>query len=231
MPTVFITGASRGIGLELARIYAKDGAKVIACARNPARADALRALAREDNVEIEPLDVTSDTALSALPGRLGKTAIDILINNAGLGDPGPAGGDLLALDYKRFEELITVNALAPLKVAAALYPNIKAGQAKKIVTVSSRLGSIGLNVDGALPTYRASKAMVNQLMRSLAARAKRDAIAVMVVHPGWVRTDMGGAQASLSPTESATALKRIISDLDLAHTGSFVNYDGDVLPW
>lgn len=231
MPTVFITGANRGIGLELARVYAATGAKVIACARQPAKADALRALAQGHDIEIETLDVTSDSALSQLAQKRAGTPIDILINNAGQGDPGPGGGDLLSLDYERFNALIAVNAFAPLKVASALYPNVRAGKVKKIITVSSRLGSIGLNGDGALPTYRASKAMLNQLMRSLAARARKDGIAVMVVHPGWVRTAMGGKQASLGPAESAAALKTIIDDLDLAHTGTFMNYDGEVLPW
>jgi NAD(P)-dependent dehydrogenase (short-subunit alcohol dehydrogenase family) len=232
MPTVFVTGANRGLGLEFVRQYAADGWEVLATCRDPDRADALRGLAsesKEGRVEVVTLDVADDGQADRLTGRLGDRPIDLVINNAGV-----YGGDrqeLPDLDFEGWLRTLSVNTLGPLRVVRALLPNVRAGRGRKIVALTSGMGSIANNTSGGYYAYRTSKAALNAAFKSLSIDLRDDGIAVAVVSPGWVRTDMGGPNARLSPAESVADLRRVVEGLDLAGSGGFYSYDGSPLPW
>ena len=226
MATVFITGASRGIGRGLAEAYLGRGDRVFATARSAADLDGLVA-AHGDRVVPVVLDVTDGAAVD----RLGETvegAIDILINNAGI--IGPETPDALSMDYGAFARTLEVNAIAPLRIAHALLPRLPRWGGAKIVTVSSQMGMMAYAKSDRI-AYRASKAAVNKVMQGLASDLMDEGIAVMLVHPGWVRTDMGGPDADISLEESVRGLVQVIDGLSLASTGSFVAYNGMTVPW
>jgi NAD(P)-dependent dehydrogenase (short-subunit alcohol dehydrogenase family) len=231
MPTTLITGANRGIGLELARQYAGDGWRVVATCRDPDRAEALGELAGETDgrVEIHRLDVTDERRLRELARELGEIAIDVLIANAGRHgerDRGPG-----EVDPEVWSEVFRVNAIAPLATAGAFLEHVARSDAGRIVVVSSVMGSIGSNVDGGNYVYRSSKAAANAVARSLAIDLEPRGILVVALHPGWVRTDMGGAEAPLPPAESAAGCRKVIASLTAARSGTFLDYSGSPLPW
>jgi NAD(P)-dependent dehydrogenase (short-subunit alcohol dehydrogenase family) len=195
MPTVLITGANRGLGLEFARQYAGDGWQVIACCRKPDQAtDLQRAVtAHSSAVEVQALDVADGGSVAALAERLAGRPIDLLVNNAGLGQ---RGGDTLGqIDYDSWQELLAVNTLGPMRVTEALIANVAASRQKRVVTLTSGLGSLSLLAQEAGPgfgpayQYRTSKAAVNIAMLALAHQAKPRGITVVLFSPGWVRTD------------------------------------------
>jgi len=227
MAIVMITGANRGIGIELVSAYTANGAQVLACCRRPQSADALQkiAAASSGRVTICPLDVINPQDIANLKKEIGLTPIDILINNAGISD-----SDQAEVDYETWDEAFRVNCMAPYRVSTAFRANLAAGTEKKLATISSQLGSIANNTGGHT-VYRSSKAAVNQVMKGLAHEYRSDGIAVVMLHPGWVRTDMGGPQAPVSPADSAHGLKRVIEDLRIETTGKFVDYQGQELPW
>ena len=237
MPTVLITGANRGLGLELARQYAGDGWRVLACARNP-DAGPLAALAGEQpGVSRHALEVTDASSVGALAVSLEGTPIDVLLNVAGVmhrrhdtadGTPRPAFG---AFDYDDWARVLAVNVLGQARVAEALVDHVAASDQKKIVTLSSELGSVGGNKSGGLYAYRSSKAAVNAMMKSMAIDLAPRGIIAVPMHPGWVRTDMGGPKAPLSAEESAAGMRRVIAGLTLADSGRFLQWDGQELPW
>ena len=222
--TVLITGANRGIGLEYARQFEAKGYTVIGTARQPDEATELKAL----GVRVEALDVTDAASVAALAKRLDGVPIDVLINNAGIGDRDDT--DVLATDFATFERTLAVNTIGPLRVTQALLPNLRAGTRKHIVNMSSRLGSIALN-NGKFPAYRASKAALNQVSRSLSIDLGKQGFVVVAVHPGWVRTDMGGAEAPLLPDESVRGLLALIERLAASDNGRFYDYLGAEIPW
>lgn len=222
--TVLITGANRGLGLEYARQFKAKGYAVIGTARNPGEAAELAAL----DVQVEALDVTDAASVAALAKRLDGVPIDVLINNAGIGDRDDTS--ILATDFAMFERTLAVNTLGPLRVTQALLPNLRAGGRKHIVNMSSRLGSITLN-NGNYPAYRASKAALNQVNRNLSIELGKQGFVVVVVHPGWVRTEMGGAEAPLLPEESVRGLVKLIERLSASDNGRFYDYLGEELPW
>src|SRR5260221_6879756 len=203
MTTVLITGANRGIGLEFARQYAAEGADVIACCRAPEKADALNALAKTGRLEVMALEVTSPNSVAALKAALGGRPIDVLINNAGVG--GPRNEPRGAIDFDAWVETLKTNSIAPMLVSLALHDNLKAGKLKKLVTITSMMGSIA-NHGGGAYAYRASKAAVNSVMHGLSKEWAKDGIAVGIFHPGWVTTDMGGAGAPVTPSASVKGL-------------------------
>ncbi|MCY4238078.1 MAG: SDR family oxidoreductase [Rhodospirillaceae bacterium] len=226
MTNVLITGAGRGIGLELARRFLAAGARVNATVRDMAKADSLRSLG--NMVTINVCDVTSDADVSALAEGLADKPIDVLINNAGiLLNRGEAFGNI---DLEAFEEVLRVNTIAPIRVAQAFADNVAASSKKLIVNVSSRMGSIGEGGVAAY-SYRASKAALNMAMTTIAKDLEGQGVTVIVVHPGWVRTDMGGSSASLSVEESVDGLMHVIDSVSMVDTGSFFNYDGTSIQW
>jgi NAD(P)-dependent dehydrogenase (short-subunit alcohol dehydrogenase family) len=232
-PTVLVTGANRGIGLALARAYAARGWRVIATARRPAEAVELRALAASDpDVTLETLDVTDHGQVDALATRLRGRPIDVLINNAGIiGDR--ATQVLGRFDYAVAREVFETNTLAPMKMAEALLPNLLAGRQKKLVTLSSSEGSITQVDSPRIYWYRSSKAAVNMAMRNLAFAVKKDSVAVALVNPGPVATDMmKNARIPLQPVdEAAGKVIGIIDTLTLETTARFWDYAGGELPW
>jgi len=226
MPTALITGAGRGIGLALAEAYAADDWTVIAGVRSERAADAVSRL--DGDVVPVTLDVADPASVGILSARLSGLAIDLLINNAGVGDPKKPFGEI---DFAAFQRVLEVNTISPVRIAEAFLEHLRQGEQKKIMTLSSQLGSIANNQTGGRIPYRASKAAVNASMRSIAHDLKGEGFTVNVFHPGWVATDMGGDQAPVSPAESAAGLKRLIDRLGPAESGRFFNYDGKELPW
>ncbi len=225
MKTILITGANRGIGLELARRYASDGDKVLACCRNPQEATDLKAL---EGVKVFQLDVTDGASVKALKADLGDMPVDILINNAGINlEP----QSFEEMDFDKWEETFRVNSIGPFRVVQALIDNVKAGKDKKIVTISSKMGSVGNVYYGGAIAYSSSKSAVNMVTKILANRFRDDGIIAVPLHPEWVRTDMGGPGARISAEESAAGLRKVIAGLTLAESGRFFQYDGEELPW
>ncbi|MGB3812033.1 MAG: SDR family oxidoreductase [Shinella sp.] len=213
---MLITGASRGLGRAFADLYAAAGFRVIACLRQGAG---------------ETLDVSDAGSIAALGARLEGQPIDIVINNAAI--RGDTGG-LASLEAEDFLEVMRINALAPLLLARALWPNLVAGRRKVLVNISSRAGSLAegtIDDEDGDYAYRCSKAALNMATVKLAQDFQRDGIAVISLHPGWVRTDMGGAEASVDVAESAGGLKALIDAVTMAETGSFRAYDGRTVAW
>ncbi|WP_430437256.1 SDR family oxidoreductase [Oceanibaculum nanhaiense] len=225
MPTVLITGANRGIGLEFTKQYAADGWKVIATARDPGKADELKAV---PGVQVEALEVTDDASVAALAKKLAGTKIDVLLNNAGIS--GPRGFAIGEWDFKAWEEVLSVNAVAPLRVTQAFLPHVEASEKKQVVFISSRMASITLNGGGSA-FYRSSKTALNMAVSCLALEVKDRGITCTVMHPGWVKTDMGGPGADITTNESVSGLRKVIGGLDISKTGKFFNYDGAEFPW
>lgn len=233
-PTVLITGANKGIGLELVRQYAARGARVVATARNPAQAIDLNALAAANaRITVEQLDVTDPERVAALAARYASTPIDVLINNAGISG-GMQSQMLGKLDFAVFEEVLRVNTIAPLRIAEAFLPSVLASRDKRIVVVSSSEGSIGMVNSSRLYFMRASKAALNMTMKNLAIALKSKGVSVGMLNPGLVDTDFmrGVPKKMLRPAaDAARDMMRNIDTLTPANTGAFLNYDGQVLPW
>ena len=222
--TVLITGANRGIGLELARQYTAAGWQVVGTARKPEQAEELRAL----NARILQLDVTDQQSISRMAQELGDQAVDLLINNAGIF---PRVRTITDVNFDDVTRTFAVNTIGPMRVTRALLPNLRSGQVKKVVNITSRLGSIADNSGGGFYGYRESKAALNMFTRSLANELSGDGFTCVVVHPGWVQTDMGGASATLTAEESAQGIRNVIANLSPDDSGTFWNYDGAPLPW
>ncbi len=227
MPTCVITGSNRGLGLEFVKQYAADGWEVIATCRNPDRADALNAV--PGPVRVGKLDVSEFAAAAAFAAHLAATPIDVLINNAGV--YGPRNATYADIDPDAWTEVLRINALAPLKLAAALVPALARSPQPRIVSVTSKMGSIAENTSGGVYIYRSSKAALNALMKSLALDLRDQGITVAVLHPGWVRTEMGGPNALIDVTESVTGMRQVIAGLGPDDAGRFFNYDGREIPW
>jgi NAD(P)-dependent dehydrogenase (short-subunit alcohol dehydrogenase family) len=226
--TVLVTGANRGIGLELSRQYHAAGWQVIATAREPEAARDLKALG--EGVRIAQLDVTRPESVAALAASLGKEPIDLLINNAGQG-VGFEARPLTELKIDEFERVMQVNALGPVRVTQALLPNLRAGKGKTIVGISSVLGSIAANREGGFYGYRESKAALDMFMRGLAAELKSEGFICIAIIPGWVKTDMGGPDAPLTPEESVAGMRKVLDHLKPEDSGKFWSYDGTNIPW
>ncbi|GAB2176835.1 SDR family oxidoreductase [Dongia sp. agr-C8] len=226
MPTVLITGANRGIGLELAKQYAGDGWSVIATARDPKQADGLKAL--KGDIRIEALEVTDEKQIAALAKALKGTAIDVLLNNAGMLTGYESFGDT---DTKSWLQTLHVNSIAPLKLTEALVEHVAASQQKKVAAITSGMGSIGTHASTGAYAYRSSKAALNMVMVTAANELRSRGISVAVISPGWVRTDMGGAGAPLDVKQSAAGIRKVIDKLKVGISGQFFNYSGENLPW
>ena len=223
-PTVLITGANRGLGLEFARQFHAAGARVIGTARRPAEARELNAL----GVRVEQLDVTDPDSVAGLARRLGDAPLDILINNAGVGGRELS---LATLDMDVVERCWQVNCLGPMRVTQALLPALGRGEHRLVVNITSQLGSIEANTRGGYYGYRESKAALNMFTRSLAHELASDGFICVVMSPGWVRTAMGGPRAPLSPQESIAGMRKVMGRLRPKDSGSFFDYRGKRLPW
>jgi NAD(P)-dependent dehydrogenase (short-subunit alcohol dehydrogenase family) len=229
--TVLVTGANRGLGLEFVRQYAEAGWRVFAACRAPKSAKELKALeARHPGrIRIIALDVTDSESVRSAAAQLRGEPVDLLLNNAGVG--GPPGQRIGNLDYAAWSRVFDANVLGPARVTEAFVEHVAQGRDRRIVTVTSRMGSIADNTSGGSYAYRSSKAGVNAVMKSFAIDLAARGITCVVVHPGWVRTDMGGAGGKLAPAESVKALRSLIASVGPEDAGKFYNYDGSGLPW
>lgn len=227
MSTVLVTGANRGIGLEFVRQYAAAGWKVLACCRNPGTARDLNTLTGD--VAVFALDVDDDADIARLAIDLRNVPIDVLINNAGVS--GAEGGTLGKISSDAWMQTLRTNAVAPVKMAEAFLDNVAASKGRRLVAISSRLGSIELNGEGGRYAYRSSKAALNAAWKSLSRDLAPKGIVCAVFHPGWVRTDMGGPSAPVTPPQSVAGMIEVIAGLTPGDTGGFINYDGERLPW
>ena len=232
MNTVLITGANRGIGLEFARQYAADGWQVVACCRQPQQAEALNRLADQykDRFSIHRLDVRELAEIDQLSHKLQDLPIDILINNAGV-YPHAQNGEFGHISYDDWMEAFRVNTFAPLKMVEALIEQIACSQLKIVATITSKMGSIADNQRGGSYIYRSSKAAVNTVVKSLAIDLQPRGIIAVLLHPGWVQTDMGGRGALISTKQSVTGMKSILDRVTHSDTGKFIAYDGQHIPW
>jgi len=230
MPSIIITGANRGLGLEFARQYAEAGWRVYAGCREPHCAGDLHDLARtHPKVSYHGVDVRDHKQIDALAGDLAHEKIDILLNNAGIyHDHGESFGHL---DYDAWTESFRVNTLAAAKMAEAFFLHIARSEKRLIVAITSLMGSIADNGSGGYYPYRSSKAALNAVMKSLSIDLKPKKIGALILHPGWVKTDMGGPNAEITPEISVRGMRKVIDDFTMNDTGKFFSYDGKELPW
>jgi len=222
--TCLVTGANRGIGLELARQLAARGDTVVGTARDPEAAAELRGL----GARVEELDLASAKSVGAFARRLKGLPIDRLIHNAAIGVAGPAAAEV---DAEGLETHLRVNAVGPFLLTQALLPNLRAGQGKLVIAISSGLGSIAENTTGGWVAYRASKTALHQLMRTFAAELSSEGLLFVLLSPGWVRTGMGGQDAPLSPEQSVRAMLKVMDRLGPKDSGSFFGERGRRIPW
>jgi len=222
--TVLVTGANRGIGLEYVRQLAARGYKVIGTARDPAEAEELAVVADR----VEQLDVAVPESVATLGQRLEGVPIDILINNAGMFDRRDVSVE--GVDFAVMAQVFAVNALGPLRVARELMPNLRSGKRRTIVNMSSELGSIE-HSNGRWYAYRTSKAALNQITRTMSVELAPHDFICVVLHPGWVRTDMGGSEATYSTQESVAGLVAVIERLGPGDNGRFYDFRGTAIRW
>ncbi len=229
--TILITGANRGIGFEITQQYAKAGWRVIACCREPEKAQGLDGVRSDhrEQVSIHRLDVTNSEPIKALATSVEDTPIDILLNNAGI--YGQRDDSLGNIDEDKWLETFRVNTIAPIKVMEAFIDVVAASKRKVFATITSKMGSMADNTSGGSYVYRSSKAALNAVMKSAANDLEGRGISVVVIHPGWVRTDMGGPSALLSVEQSAKSIRELLGRVSIEDTGKFFNYDGTVIPW
>jgi NAD(P)-dependent dehydrogenase (short-subunit alcohol dehydrogenase family) len=231
MPTILITGASRGLGLEFVRQYLAEGCAVIAACRNPGAASGLQQLGRAAGspLTIIELDVADSASVKRAAAHVTVPAIDLLVNCAGV--IGARGQTIGSLDYSDWTHVLEVNVMGPARVCEAFLERLAQSSRRLVITITSGMGSLADNTSGGSIPYRTSKAAVNMLMRSAAIDLKPRGIACVVINPGWVKTDMGGPNAKLSPEESVGAMRRLIAKLGPDDSGRFYNYDGREYPW
>lgn len=228
--TVLITGSNRGIGLGLTGYFLKKGDTVIATARDPQRADKLETWRKQfpQTLKVVTLDVSDTTSIENLPAALkGISQIDILINNAGVYLDDDQSFE--ELSFEMVERTWETNTLGPMRITRALLPLLKKATAPKVVGITSQMGSIADNHSGGYYAYRISKAALNMFHKSLA--LDFPAFQCVVLHPGWVQTDMGGAHAAVTVEDSVAGLARVIEGLQPSDTGRFLNFRGNEVPW
>ena len=223
MSTVLITGCDAGIGREFAAQCAKTGRNVIATYR-----DIANKLPDDPNIRHFTLDVTSAEQFRTLKLALGDEPIDLLVSNAGIGLD---SGELGKLDYAFVQQMIDVNTIGPLRLVETFIDNVAASRERRIAIVSSRMGSISLNLSGAHYGYRASKAGLNAIARSLAIDLFPRGVTVTLLHPGWVNTAGGAVGAQVPAEESVAGMLNVIARLGNHDTGQFYTFSGQPLPW
>jgi len=229
-PCILITGANRGIGLALTGQFAQEGWRVLACCRNPDTAGQLKSLAQgKQAIEIHALDVTDYNQMAKLADQLANSSIDILLSNAGI--YGPKGVGFGKVDAQEWRQVLEVNTIAPLMLVQAFVDQVAASQQKLVAVISSKVGSIADNSSGGSYMYRSSKTAVNQVVKSLSIDLADRGIGVISLHPGWVKTDMGGPNAEIGTNDSVAGLKNILQSAGMAQSGRFIEYNGEEIPW
>jgi NAD(P)-dependent dehydrogenase (short-subunit alcohol dehydrogenase family) len=230
MPTVLLTGANRGLGLEFSRQYAARGWRVLACCRNPAQAGELQALARANPVvSVHALDVRDLARVAELAAELAGESIDLLLNNAGI--YGPSRMFLGQIDYQAWDEAFLVNTMAPARLVECFVEHVARSARRGIACISSLMGSISANGAGRHYLYRSSKAALNAVVKSLSIDLRDRGISVVTLHPGWVKTNMGGPEADLEIPNAVRSVIAVLDRLGPEISGKFLNYDGTELPW
>lgn len=230
MAVVLITGTNRGIGLEFVKKYLARGDQVLATCRNPDAAKELSALAQDnDGLTLFALDVNDEASMSAFAAAIKDHAVDIFINNAGVYGPRDASfGNVNRADW---EAVLHVNSVAPILLTQLIIGSLRQGEQKKLVYITSKMGSIDDNNGGGSYIYRSSKTALNSAVRSVAVDLKSEGFSVAVVHPGWVLTDMGGPNALIDTNTSVNGMMAVIDNLSQSSTGQFFNYDGNTIAW
>jgi NAD(P)-dependent dehydrogenase (short-subunit alcohol dehydrogenase family) len=242
MPTILITGANRGLGLGLTKLYAPDGWRVLACCRDPAKAGPLQDLAavNKGRVTVHRVDVEDHASIDALAKSLDGLPIDVLVNCAGyLGQkPMSAPGGMQefgASDFRDWDKTYRINVIGPMKMCETFVENVAQSGLKKIINITSIVGSIGNIVTGSgrgrLYGYRATKAALNAITKAMSEDLRARGITVIPLHPGWTRTDMGGANAAVAVEDSVGGMKKVIDRATMADTGKYLTWEGDTLPW
>ena len=228
MPTVLITGANRGIGLELVKCYAARGDTVLACCRDPRAAVELAAI--PGAVETFALDVADAASVAALADALGARPVDILLNNAGTLGPEYPRQTAYEMDFDGWRQAFDINTMGPVRMLHALIGNLRASAAPRLVTITSQMGALSLDMTLGF-AYSATKAALNKFMKLAAIELGKEGINVCVIHPGWVQTDMGGAEADITPQESARGIVETVDKLDARTNGSFWKWNGEPHEW
>ena len=231
MKKILVTGANRGLGLGLVKKFLKNNEKVICTTRNISKSKEL-ILCKEKynyNLEICELDLLDKDSPNILSNFLGDETIDLFINNAGV--IGHSAQHFKSVSLNHWLEVLKVNLIAPLLITQSIIKNIEKSSERKIYFISSKVGSIEDNKSGGMYIYRSSKTALNQVVKSLSIDLKPLGISVISLHPGWVRTEMGGPNALISVEESVNGMVDVISNTSIINSGQFINYDGTRLPW
>lgn len=228
MGTVFITGANRGLGLEFVKEFSEKDYEVIATCRDPNSSSDLTNLAKSNlKIQLHQLDVSNTKNIQDLSNHLKNKPIDILINNAGI----YRSGSFNSVNKDSWVESFITNTIGPYEVIEYFLPNVLQGRERKVVSITSKMGSIDDNTSGGSYIYRSSKTALNSMMRSLTHDLKTNDIATMTLHPGWVRTDMGGPGGWIDVKESVSGMINQISNLSLQNTGRYIDYAGKPIKW
>jgi len=230
MATVLITGTNRGIGLEFVKQFLAREDTVLATCRDMGSATELRQLKNDTRkLHIFELDVSSQKSMEDLTLQLAGHAIDIFINNAGV--YGPRDSTFGKVSANEWAKVLQVNAKAPMILTQLLIDNLRDGSDKKLLYITSKMGSINDNKGGGSYVYRSSKAALNAVVKSISVDLRDSGFSVAVLHPGWVQTDMGGPNALIDVTTSVSKMIDVIDNLNFHNSGSFFNYDGGIIPW
>lgn len=224
MSTVLVIGASRGIGREFVRQYADDGARVIGTCRKPEDAAPLRALGAKPMM----LDVSDAAGIGQVAANLASETIDIVVISSGIYGPRTSG--IAAVSADDFDAVMRANVWGPMLLIAALAPRLTATRGK-LALLSSRMGSTGLMSGTSGWLYRASKAAANNVLRTASLELGPRGVVCMAFHPGWVQTDMGGAEADIDVGTSVAGMRRVIAAANDSHNGKFLNYTGEQFNW
>lgn len=232
MANVVVTGANRGIGLEFVRQLLRRGDRVWACTRHPETSRELMAWSRQhgsDRLTVLPLEVTNPAHQANLFATVGSAAVDLFVSNAGV--YGPRLDRVGSTDASAWEETLRINVIAPKQLVEGLVPALRRSQQPVVALLTSKMGSLDDNHSGGAYIYRSSKAALNAVGKSLAHDLAGEGIKILMLHPGWVRTDMGGPNAEMDVSESVTAMLGIINAAVPADNGRFIDVDGSTIPW
>ena len=232
MNSILVTGSNRGLGLEWVSQYADKGWRVYATCRYPEQADELQELAvQQDNVTVHRLDVTDAEQLAALCQEIENVDIDVLVNNAGVYHEQWGKDPLGQISYEAWQHTFDVNTLGPMRVSEVLVEHVARSKIRLVVAITSHMGSIEDITSARDYAYRSSKAALNAAMKGLSIEVADRGVGVLLLHPGWVRTRMGGDSAPLSTEKSVNGMRQLVESFNMSQSGSFLRYDGTIMPW